>query len=311
MHSDLNWDDLRIVLAVARQGSLSAAARSLGITHSTVYRRLGAIEHKMGARLFERFRDGYAPTPAGENAASVAERFAEEVLQLERRFAGEDLRPSGIVRITTTDTIATLLARHLSALRAAHPEIKLEVAVSNAIANLTRRDADIAIRPTPRPTDTLMGRRIAEIAHAIYGSRECLSRSSAKRLSAHEWIGLDESLAGTAIGRWLAENISEAQVACWVDALPALRDAAVAGMGLALLPCYVGDITPGLTRAFQKQLPELRSGLWLLTHHDLRRAARIRAVIDFLATSLASDRPLIEGKRKTAGSATERRSSRY
>jgi DNA-binding transcriptional LysR family regulator len=310
MHSPLNWDDLRIVLAVAQEGSLSGAARTLGITHSTVFRRLGTIEQRLGARLFERFRDGYSPTPAGETAASLAARFTEGVLLLERRFSGEDLRPSGTVRITTTDTVGTLVTPHLSALRAAHPEIRLEIAISNAIANLTRREADIAIRPTPHPPETLVGRRIAEIAHAIYGSPGQLSQRGIKQLSTHDWIGLDEGLAGTAIGRWLAENVPKAKVTCWVDALPALRDAAVAGMGLALLPCYVGDVTPGLIRVKKTLLPQLSSALWLLTHDDLKRTARIRAVIDFLATSLASERSLIEGKQVPRGSPARGRSDR-
>ena len=131
----MEWDDLRIVLAVFREGTLSGAARRLGVTHSTVFRRLGAIEEQMGARLFERFRDGYVPTPAGETAAAAAARLEDEVLTLERRLSGQDLKPSGMVRITTTDTLGTILMRYLPAMRAAHPEIQFEIAISNAMAN--------------------------------------------------------------------------------------------------------------------------------------------------------------------------------
>ena len=159
------------LLAVFREGTLSGAARRLGVTHSTVFRRLGAIEEQIGVRLFERFRDGYVPTPAGETAAATAARLEDEVLTLERRLSGQDLRPSGVVRITTTDTLGTILMRHLPAMRAVHPEIQFEVAISNAMANLTRREAEIAIRPNPEPPEILVGRRIADIAHAIYGSR--------------------------------------------------------------------------------------------------------------------------------------------
>jgi DNA-binding transcriptional LysR family regulator len=297
MHRPLDWDELRLVLAIARERSLSGAARTLGVRHSTVFRRLGATEQKLGVRLFERFRDGYAPTSAGEATASVAARVAEDVLSLERRLSGQDLRPSGTVRITTTDTVGALLTRHLSALRAAHPEIGLEIAISNAMANLTRREADIAIRPTPEPPETLVGRRIADIAHAIYGSPDYLNRSENKDLSAHDWIGLDDALAGTAIGRWLRDNVPPVRLACRVDALPALRDVALAGLGLVLLPCYVGDMASGLRRV-RKTLPQPRSALWLLTHNDLRRTARIRAVMDFFANALAADRALLEGRRK-------------
>jgi DNA-binding transcriptional LysR family regulator len=150
MHRSMDWDDLHLVLAVFREGTLSGAARRLNVTHSTVFRRLGAIEEKIGARLFERFRDGYAPTPAGETAAASAVRLEDEVLTLERKLSGQDLKPFGTVRIATTDTLGAILMWHLPAMRALHPEIQLEIAISNAMANLTRREADIAIRPTPR-----------------------------------------------------------------------------------------------------------------------------------------------------------------
>jgi len=296
----MEWDDLRIVLAVFREGTLSGAARRLGVTHSTVFRRLGAIEEQMGARLFERFRDGYVPTPAGETAAKAAARLEDEVLTLERRLSGQDQKPSGIVRITTTDTLGTILMRHLPAMRAVHPEIQFEIAISNSMANLTRREAEIAIRPTPEPPEILVGRRIADIAHAIYGSRDYLSRHEDKGLSAHDWIALDDSLASTVIGRWIHENLRGAHITCRVDALPALRDAALAGLGLALLPCYLGDPASGLRRLTPKTLAEPRSALWLLTHEDLRRTARIRATLDFLAKALASERALLEGKRSNA-----------
>jgi DNA-binding transcriptional LysR family regulator len=292
----MDWNDLRVVLAVFREGTLSGAARRLGVTHSTVFRRLGVIEEKMGVRLFERFRDGYAPTPAGERAAESAVHLEDEVLALERKLSGQDLRLSGTVRITTTDSLGTILVRHLPAMRAMHPDIQVEIAISNAMANLTRREAEIAIRPTPEPPEMLVGRRVGDIAHAIYGSIGYLSRRDDKDLSAHDWIGLDDALASSVIARWMRENVRMAHIACRVDALPTLRDAAVAGLGLALLPCYIGDPASGLRRVKPKALPEPRSTLWLLTHDDLRRTARIRATLDFLARALASERTLLEGK---------------
>jgi DNA-binding transcriptional LysR family regulator len=297
MHKSLDWDDLRLFLAVFREGTLSGAARRLGVTHSTVFRRLGAVEEKMGVRLFERFRDGYAPTSAGETAAASAVRLEDEVLTLERKLSGQDLKPFGTVRITTTDTLSAILIRHLPAMRALHPDIALDITISNATANLTRREAEVAIRPTPEPPEVLVGRRVADIAHAIYGSRAYLSRRNDKDLSAHDWIGLDDSLASTVVGRWMSENLREARISCRVDAVPALRDATVAGLGLALLPCYVGDLAPELGRVTPKALVEPRSALWLLTHDDLKRTARIRAVLDFLAKAFASERRLLEGKR--------------
>ena len=143
-----------------------------------------------------------------------------------------------------------------------------------------------------------MGRRIADIAHAIYGSPAYLSGHASKDLLAHDWIGVDDALAGTVIGR---EKIPDARVAFRLDALPALRDAARAGMGLVLLPCYFGDTAAGLHRAVPKTLPEPRSSLWLLTHDDLKRTARIRATMDFLATALASERARLKGRQPGNG----------
>lgn len=306
MHKGLAWDDLRLILAVFREGTLSGAARKLGVTHSTVFRQLGAVEKTMGVRLFERFRDGYAPTPAGEVAAASAVRLEGEVLTLERKLFGHDLRPSGTIRIATTDTLTPILMRHLPAMRAMHPEIHLEITISNAMANLTRREAEIAIRATPEPSEILVGRRVADIAHAVYGSRAYLSRREAREPSSHVWIGLDDVLADTVIGRWMNENMRAAHIACRVDALPALREAAVAGLGLALLPCYVGDLASGLGRVTPKALAEPRSALWLLTHGDLRRTARVRATLDFLAAALGSERTLLEGRNPTAVRARRR-----
>ncbi|MBR0799105.1 LysR family transcriptional regulator [Bradyrhizobium jicamae] len=306
MHKQLAWDDLRVVLAVSREGSLSGAARRLGVTHSTVFRRLGAIEQNVGVRLFERFRDGYAPTAAGETAAACAVRLEDEVLTLERKLSGQDLRPSGTVRITTTDTLGAVLMRHVAAMRVAHPDIQLEIAISNAMANLTRREADIAIRPTPAPSELLVGRRVADIAHAIYGSHAYLLRRDSKDLAALDWIGLDDALGSTVIARWMHDNVRAPQIACRVDALPALREAAEAGLGVAVLPCYVGDVAAGLRRVTPKTLAEPRSALWLLTHHDLRRTARIRATLDVLAEAFMSERKLFEGRRANSSAARHR-----
>lgn len=301
----MDWDDLRLVLAVSETGTLSGAARRLGVTHSTVFRRLSDIEKDLGVRLFDRFRDGYAATAAGDSVTALAARFASEFVALERRLSGQDLRPSGMVRITTTDTISAMLMRAMPGLRATHPEIHIEITISNAMANLTRREADIAIRPVPAPPESLVGRRIATIAHAIYGSPEYLSQHGGADPSELDWIGLDDTLASTVIGRWIRDNVADARIAVRVDALPALKDAACAGLGVALLPCYVGDAEPALRRAGAAALADVHSTLWLLTHADLKRTARIQAVMTYLATALGSERALLEGKRQ--GGAPARR----
>jgi DNA-binding transcriptional LysR family regulator len=294
--NNLDWDDLRVVLAIARDGTLSGAARSLAVTHSTVFRRLGAIERRVGVRLFDRFRDGYAATAAGETVADLAARFAEGITALELRLSGQDMRASGAVRITTTDTVGAIVVPHLPELRRTYPDIRAEIVISNSMADLTHREADIAIRPTMEPPELLVGRRIVDIAHAVYAAPAYLSRHSGREPAGHDWIGLDDSLRSTIIGRWMDENAPKERITCRVDALPTLRDAARAGMGLALLPCYAGDGADGLQRALRRIPAVPRSALWLLTHNDLKQTARIRSVMDFLADALRSQRALFEGR---------------
>jgi DNA-binding transcriptional LysR family regulator len=295
MHSSLDWNDLRVVLAIARAGSLSGAACHLHVTHSTVFRRLAVIEQTLGVRFFERFRGGYAATAAGEAAAVLAERLADEIAELERRLSGQDMRPSGKVHIATADTVWPLVCRRVPEFRARHPEIVPEFTIANAMANLTRREADIAIRPVPEPLEHLVARRIADIAHALYASPDYLTRNNTPELGSHDWIGLEDTVAPTVIGRWLRQHVRSGQVVLTVDALAAMRDAARAGLGLAVLPCYLGDSDDGLRRVAVTSPDVPRSALWLLTHDDLRRTARVRAAMDFFAAALSRDRALLEG----------------
>jgi DNA-binding transcriptional LysR family regulator len=292
----LRWDELRLVLAIGRSGTLSGGARRLAIDHSTAFRRLGALEARLGVRLFERARDGYVATAAGEAVIAAAARFDETVGELERRLAGEDLRPSGTVRVTTTDTLLGLLAPLFAGFRAAHPDILLEVAVANEFFTLTRRDADVAIRPAAQAPDALVGRRMAEIASALYAAPAYLARHpDLSDPGAHDWLAPDETLGHLGSVRWLRAKVPEGRIVCRSNSLLALAAAARAGMGIAPLPCFLADPDPGLVRV-QAPLPEMASALWLLTHPDLRRVARVRAFLDFTAARLAEQRPLLEGR---------------
>lgn len=289
MQDRIGWQDLRLVLAIGAEGTLTGAARTLGIDHSTAFRRLGALEARLGVRLFDRARDGYAPTPAGEAAIASAVRMDGELAELERRLAGEDLRPSGSVRITTTDTLVDVLAPVFAAFRDAFPDIVLEVVVTNAFLTLTRRDADVAIRPTRRPPDHLVGRRTVAIATAVYGAP---GRGDPDRPA---WIGADDSLAHLGSAQWMRANVPDGGVVLRSNTLMGMLAAARAGIGIAALPCFLADPDPGLRRVMPI-LPELETELWLLTHPDLKRVARIRALLDFAAERIAERRALFEGR---------------
>lgn len=290
-----DWDDLRYILAVAAAGSLVGAARSLGVNHTTVLRRIGAFETKHGLRLFERLPSGYELTVGGEELIAAARRIDATVNDLERKLAGQDLRLSGTLRVTTTDTLmGSILPEILALFRAAHPGITIEVAISNAFLNLTRRDADVAIRPAKNPPETLIGRRVAKVAFAIYGQRRYLARQRSRELAKHRWILPDESLANTSAAQWLNAELPGAEVAMRADSFLAAAQAARAGIGLAALPCYLGDSLADLVRV-KGPVSEMETALWILTHEDLKPVARIRAFTDFVAEAFKERRRLLEG----------------
>jgi DNA-binding transcriptional LysR family regulator len=305
MHSStdsrIDWEDLRTVLAVAQAGSLAAAARALGMNHTTVLRRVNAFEKRLGLRLFDRLPTGYALTAGGEELLVAASQMAETVTALERRLAGQDLRLEGTLRVTTTDTLmASILPPVLAAFARRHPGILVEVTTRSAFADLTRRDADVAIRPTADPPETLVGRRVAGLAFAVYGAPAYLEeqgfgRESPLPLEGQRWIGLDDVLASSSVARWIRSLRPAAAIALRVDSLVGAREAATAGLGLAALPCYLGDRSPGLLRVGDL-VPEMATALWVLTHEDLRRTARVSTFTEFAAQALASQRPLLEGQ---------------
>jgi len=292
--SNLPWDDLRTVLAIADAASLAGAARALRVSHATAFRRLGAIEARLGTRLFERSRGGYTPTAAGEDVAAAARRIEVEVAGVERRVVGRDLQPSGTLRVTTTDTLLLgLLSPILAAFRQDHPEITLEIAVSNAQLNLSRRDADVAVRPTPAPAENLVGRRAGTIAQAVYGPKGAASAQPDP--DSAQWIGPDETLWYRQLEDWMKRRGHDERCRYRVDSLAGIHAAVRAGAGLAVLPCYLGDADPELVR-IGSPLEDLSIDLWLLTHPDLRSVARIRAFTAFVGDALRERSAALAGR---------------
>ena len=272
------WDDLRCVLAVARGGSLSAAARTLGVNHSTVYRRLGRLEEKLATRLFDRDAGRLAPTAAGEDLLGTAGRVEAEMQALDRRLTGRDTRLTGRIRLTAPDDIAfLLLPETLSRFRESYPGITLDLAIDNRMLSLTRREADVAVRPTLEPPETLVGRKVVGLPSAAYRRRGGGEPS--------HWIGWDEGEGPAAIRRWIAEHVPADAVVLRTNSMLQQRAACEAGLGAAILPCFLGDRSDRLERIGPPE-PALGTDLWLLTHADLRRTARVRALMDLLFEDL-------------------------
>ncbi len=294
----LGWDELRTVLAIGRNGSLSGAARELGLTHSTVFRRLGSIEKKLRTRLFDRLPTGYAMTEAGEAVVEVAKRVETDILTLERRISGEDLRLGGVLRVTTTDTLGLgLLPAHLAGFRQKYPGVALELVVGNPFFNLTKREADVAVRPTNTPPENAVGRRLCDVATTFYASKAYLDTYGSD-LDDQSWLLPDETLAHLPALKWVMQHHPHASVPVRSNSLLGLLEAARCGLGVAPLPCFLGDPDPVLGRVAEPR-PEFTVGLWLLTHADLRRTARVRAFLDYMAGAIAGDHALIEGRSGT------------
>ncbi|MXN65122.1 LysR family transcriptional regulator [Stappia sp. GBMRC 2046] len=296
MNSKLAWDDLKLILAIADAGTLSGAGRVLGCSHATVFRRLADAEARLGVSLFERSRAGYSPTAEGEEAAEAARAIATRVSDVERRIAGRDLSPSGTVRVTTTDTLLSgLLAPLLADFQHAFPEIRLEIAVSNELFSLSKREADIAVRPSDTPPETLVGRKAGRIAQAVYAAPALATKLEPGDVFASSgWIGPDERMAYPALHRWFSDQGLDERCHLRVDTILGIHAAARAGAGVAVLPCYLAD-DDSVLRRIGTPVPELAVDLWILTHQDLRKTARIRAFTDFMFEAISSRRDRLAG----------------
>lgn len=288
-----DWDDLRIFLAVARAGSLSGAARALGVTHSTVFRRIGAFETRLGARLFDRLSGGYALTAAGEEMRDSVLRIEEEIAALSLKVTGQDQRLSGTIRITTTDLLAVgVLPRHIAAFHREWPGIEIEVMVADTVLDLTRREADVALRIGNPVQDTLVGRRVGRLAFAVYGAAGTHAPVPGDP-DQSDWIGY--GAAHGPLSRNMARWWPQMRQVCRTNSIITAHAATRAGVGIAALPCVLADCDAELVRV--AALPEeFMLDLWLLTHEDLRNTARMRIFLDFMAAALAADADLLEGR---------------
>lgn len=291
----VGWDDLRFALAVADGGSVAAAARRLGVNHTTVLRRIHAFEKAHKIRLFDRLPTGYALTAEGEQLAATARAIDDTVATLERRMSGRDLKLEGVIRVTTTDTMMTsVLPPHLASFRARHPRITIELAQTNMRLNLTKRDADVAVRPVRSPPTTLVGHHISEIAFAVYGANDYLNDQPSRGLKDHIWLAGDEVLANSPVTSWMHRHVPDVPIAFRADSFVALAHAVEAGLGVAVLPCCLADKMSNIKR-LHGPVEDLSTGFWLLTHRDLADAARIRAFMDHMREALINDRALLEG----------------
>ncbi len=277
------WDDLRVFLALCRRGSHSGAARLLRVDATTVGRRIGALEATLGARLFTRTPGGLALTEAALTLLPRAERVEAEVLAAERAIAGSDERVEGEVRITAPDGTATfILVPALAALRARHPGLRPELVVDNRALDLVRREADVAVRFFRPREKSLIAERIGIITYAIYGGESYLARRgrprSLRELASHDWLGGQ----GTPLHRaWVRRIAPPERFVVSMNTTTARVAACAAGYGLTVLGTMIAEHEPRLVRVLPR-ITVSDSGIWAVTHPDLRRNARVVAVMRWL-----------------------------
>jgi len=294
--SRLDWDDLRYVLAVARAGSLSGAARALSVMHSTMLRRIDAVEDKLQVRLFERLRNGYVVTEAGEALCRVAEQCEPLIAEAELRIAGGDTRLTGNLHVTTGVVVAQyLLPRPLARFCAMHPDIEVEVQGARERLDLSRREADIAIRMSAEVPDYLVGRRLGEIDFRVYAWHDApwLPRARKKRnllpidalVNELPWICFQRGERDRVYDRWMHAMVPDSSVAARADHFPTALAMMRAGIGVALMPGFIAHEVNGLV-PLSEPIGELRTPLWILTHPDLRNSARVRAFMQVVGDAM-------------------------
>ena len=288
----MNWDDMRLFLAVARAGSISGGARQLGVQHSTVSRRIRALEEKLGARLIERKKSGYELTVAGDNIMQSALRVEREMLSVDEALHDKDTRLVGSLRVTTINNMgSSVLMPMFARFSNANPKVDLHIIVSNMDASLAQREADIAIRLTNAPTDTLIGKRLLTVASTIYGSRNYL-KSIKQQAAEPKWIGVNCCVFHKT---WTKQYGNHQSHNFYSDDTLLTLSAIKEDLGVSYLPCFLGDADPLLERYCEPE-EQHDLGLWILLHPDLKRTARVLAFRDHMIQCIEEKRDLFEGR---------------
>ncbi len=285
----MNWDDYRVFLALAEAGSLLKAGKKLQVSHTTVLRRLNALEARLEVRLFERHKTGYVLTASGEKILNSVLHLKDEIDQVERQVIGQDVRLSGEIRISTTDTIGFFwLPPFIKKFKKLYPDIVLNVEVDNRHKNLSKREADIVLPSMNRQPDYMVGRELAPIHIRLYAHRAYLTEKRKKKIKlvedykSFDFILLNENLSQLPMNQYVLSKIAPGSVAATASNFSGLYHLCLQGLGVAALPFYVGDQAPDLEVVGEIPFSIHSNSIWILTHPDLIRSARILAFMEFM-----------------------------
>jgi DNA-binding transcriptional LysR family regulator len=291
----LNWDDLRFLLAVARRGSMSGAARELNVNHATVIRRIRSLETQLGSRLFERNGHSYAITPAGQVAFDAAERMEAQSVGVERQVIGQATALTGTIRVTGVEPMGrTFLLPAIREFTGLYPDIIIDLSLSQRAYNLGMREADIAFRVTEQPPQDLVGKKLATLQLGVYTK----AGNSLNPADISEIVSLAH-LKDMGI-HWEDQYFSHARISLVTDSPAVAADAVREGFGATMLPLAVAEADAELVRI--PSIPTVKgSEIWLLTHVDVRTNAKMRVFRDFMQDYFQRHRASMEGEAGSAG----------
>lgn len=295
-----DWDDLKPLLAVARHGSTTAAAKALGVDQSTVQRRLAALEQRIGQPLVQRHPSGYRLTAYGEVLLPLAQAVEEQVARLEQHVRQSAREVNGVIRLTCPEPLVQRIAQSdwLQRFRAAYPALTLEFVTSDRYLDLAQGEADVALRSGDTTDGRLVGRKVADSFWAVYAAQVYIDRHGAPATLAdaarHAWISFDADMSRHRAVQWLHAALPGAHVTSTAHSVLGAVQAAKAGVGIAALPTALGDAEAGLVRLFGP-VPELTRIWRLLTTPALRRTRRVAAFFDFAVRESDGLRPLLTG----------------
>ena len=296
-----DWDDLRHFLAVARKGSTMAAAKALGVSQSTVHRRLQALENRLGRQLVKRHPTGYRLTELGEKVRSYAEGVEDAVAAFERRLAANENELTGIIRFTCPEAVGYRLMRSSlpEKFNTLFPALRIEFIMSDTLVDLAKGHADVAIRAAAPTDNELIGRKIADSPWAVYASHSYVSRHGRPErkedINQHTVVRFAGEMSDHPAARWLRSVAPNARVGAHATSLPTMILAVRSGIGLAPLPLIVGENESDLVRLLGP-FPDLNTQFYLLMHKDMKRAPRVRAFFDFIVDEVKPVRAILEGK---------------
>jgi len=295
----MNWDDLKVFLALSRDGTLSGTARSLKVSQPTIGRRIERLERDMAAKLFDRLPDGYALTAAGERLLPMAGDMANAAEALDRTTAAHADTIDGTVRVSVHESMSPFLINHLAAMRTQLPEVEFELFVTHIQVNLSRREADILIRETLPESSSLTSRKLGEAHYAVYGAKTYVDAHPAalteRRYADCDWVGFDEEHARFGGYAWLRERLGNRAPIYRTNNGMVLRQTVSTGAGLGVLPCFAGDGDADLIR-LTPPLDDVIEPLWMLVHPDMKRQPAIRAVMDALIRAFAENKGVLAGR---------------